>query len=258
MDLQRFVELHAKSILDLEVIASARRGGGRLFNIDILAVDKANKPVIVECKWDVVDQFTVKQLASYRLALLADWARFEERLTKVRDASVRVKKTDPILVTIGYRYDRALLTGDQPAVCLRYIYEDVKFTEDAFQEQKRQRVRLQRATQIDPPLARHPKVSKKLGTESKLKRLAPTLQKPFWTLHKKILTLDGAAVTYGKSVRYCWPSGLVAKAAIKKALIQWHVSGRTNRDSSTLNRVTDMRSASDAVAVFAILRDARD
>ena len=37
------------------VVASTRRGGGRLFDIDILAIDNANTPVIVERKWDRID-----------------------------------------------------------------------------------------------------------------------------------------------------------------------------------------------------------
>jgi hypothetical protein len=86
---QKFVEEHAKAILALDVIASTRRGGGRLFDIDILAIDKADRPFIIECKWDLVDERALGQLAKYRAALVSGWARFEERLSKVRGPTPR-------------------------------------------------------------------------------------------------------------------------------------------------------------------------
>jgi RecB family endonuclease NucS len=73
MGVQRFVEKHAQDILGVAVVASAQRGGGRLFNIDILAPDKTGRPVIIECKWDSVATKAFDQLAKYKVALRAGW-----------------------------------------------------------------------------------------------------------------------------------------------------------------------------------------
>src|SRR5260221_11175106 len=128
MGLQKFVEEHAKAILDLEVIAGAQRGGGRLFGIDILAIDKAARPFIIECKWDEVAAGALGQLETYRENLRSGWSTFDERVRKIRGSSVRVTKTEPVLIAIGYRYDRVPIAGDQRAVCLVYTYHDVVFT----------------------------------------------------------------------------------------------------------------------------------
>jgi hypothetical protein len=254
MDLHRFVEEHAKTILNLDVVASAQRGGGRLFDIDILAVGKSNRPFIIECKWDKVDPTTLEQLGKYKNDLLSGWTRFEERLRETRRASPGVKKTEPVLVTIGYRYDPALLVRDQPAVCLAYTYHRVKFTDEEIQKQKAGRVSLQFATGAGPT-GRHPTVSKKLGTDARLEQRAPGLRMSFWALDKKIKTLGNVAFKYGKLARYRWPNGLLATALIEKGVIHWNVKRPEGVSTCELDHAVDMHTSADAAKVFTALRD---
>ena len=94
---QEFVEEHLNKIFGLEVIASSERLGQRLFNIDILAVNPTNRPVIIECKWDLVREGALGQLAQYKSALLSGWDQFEARLSGVRKRRVRVPKRDELL-----------------------------------------------------------------------------------------------------------------------------------------------------------------
>src|SRR6266849_5403695 len=103
VELQRFVEDHAENIFGLTVISSTRRGGRRLFDIDILAVDSANTPFIFECKWDLVDIETFRQLTAYGGVLRRRWELLEQRVSEVRRQQVRMKQREPILVAIGYR-----------------------------------------------------------------------------------------------------------------------------------------------------------
>jgi hypothetical protein len=266
--LQTFVEKHAKAILDLEVIASTRTGAGRLFHIDILAIDKTNRPFIIECKWDLVDTRALGQLAKYKDALLSGWDRFEKRVREVRGNSVRVKKTEPVLITIGYRYDRAPLADDQAAVCLAYTYHDVVFTDERLQERGPGQVSLQFAAKAILPPARHPKVSKKSATHRRLEALAAGLREAFWALDAKLVSLDGVVPTYGGKnfVRYRKRNRLFAEAVIGPELIQWRFrcpkpprgSDRIDRreSSGTLNCAADMRAASGAKKLFAFLHDA--
>src|SRR5205809_8124201 len=81
-EVQRFVEEHAERIFGVKVISSTRRGGHRLFGIDVLGVDAANTPFIIECKWDLVDAGAIRQLVRYREALQAGWSLFEKRVTE--------------------------------------------------------------------------------------------------------------------------------------------------------------------------------
>jgi hypothetical protein len=254
MDLHRFVEEHAKTTLNLDVVASAQRGGGRLFDIDILAVGKSNRPFIIECKWDKVDSSAIEQLAKYKNELLSGWTRFEKRLREARGGSLEVKKTEPVLVTIGYRYDPALLIRDQPAVCLAYSYHGVKFTDETFQKQKAGRVSLHFATDAGPT-ARHPTVGKELGTDARLEQRAPGLRRSFWALDKKIKTLGSVAFKYGKLARYRWPNGLSATALIKTGFIHWNVKCPGDESTRELDYGVDMHTSADAAKVFTALRD---
>lgn len=52
-DMQGFLEEHAEQLFGLKVIASSSRDG-ELFEIDVLAVNAANTPFIIEGKWDLV------------------------------------------------------------------------------------------------------------------------------------------------------------------------------------------------------------
>jgi hypothetical protein len=65
--LQAVFEDEVEALFGCDVVASTRRGGGRLFQIDILAIDRANTPIIVECKWDRIDQRAVAPLLEYRM-----------------------------------------------------------------------------------------------------------------------------------------------------------------------------------------------
>lgn len=263
--LQSFVEKHAKAIFDLEVIASTRRGGGRLFDIDILAIDNAAKPFIIECKWDLVDAGALEQLAKYRQALLSGWALFEERLRKVR-GSGRVKRSEPVSIAIGYRYDRAPIADDRPAICLTYTYHDVVFTDESLQEQGPGKVSLQFAARAIMPTSRHPNVSKKSATHRRLESFAPSLRDAFWALDAKLVNLEGVAVTYGgkNCVRYRKRTDIFAEAVIGRGLIEWRVRsakplqgskrGARRANSGKLNRVANMHDASDATTVFAVLQ----
>ena len=77
-----FVEEHAKSVLNLEVIASAQREGDRLFNIDILSVDMLGRPFIIECKWDLVDRratATINEVQSIAVGWLDSFRETSEQ-----------------------------------------------------------------------------------------------------------------------------------------------------------------------------------
>jgi hypothetical protein len=56
----------------------------RLFDVDILAINESNGPVIIECKWDLVGESAFEQLACYKSRLFSGWDRFEARISKVR------------------------------------------------------------------------------------------------------------------------------------------------------------------------------
>ena len=72
IEMQEFIETYAKQTLNLKVIASTRPGRQGLYKIDVLAVDSANTPYIIECKWNEVRPSAIRQLLRYRELLTAD------------------------------------------------------------------------------------------------------------------------------------------------------------------------------------------
>src|SRR6266446_9429247 len=124
-EVQRFVEKHAAKILGLTVVASSLRGGHRLCDIDILGVDAHSTPVIIECKWDLVGHDVLRQLAGYADDLQGEWSSVEERICEMKNSAVAIQRREPVLVAIGYRYDRSLLAAPQSVTCLTYSYHGV-------------------------------------------------------------------------------------------------------------------------------------
>jgi len=194
-DVREFVEQNAISILRLDVIASSRRGRGGLLGIpiDILAIDSAYRPFIIEVKCDVVHGGALHQLERYKVELLSGWDRFEALVSRhVGKDTVRIDKTDPVLVTVGYRCDSSLLTNPQAAYCLIYVYHNLKLAGDVLKRRRPGEVSLHRVGEAGK---RHPPVSKIFSTYERLER-CPQIRQAFWTLDRKLQDLHGMEPTY--------------------------------------------------------------
>ena len=241
--LHRFVEANA-DLLGVKVVASARRGGGGLFKIDILAVDKAGRLFIIECKHDLIDASAVRQLRRYRAALINGWAALAPRLRSLHN-QIPAEIPDPALVLIGYRFDDSV--ADQQLVRLVYRYHDVAFTDDEVQIQSSGRVSLHSVAAIHGPEHSHPRVSKKIASKERLLRSVPDLAESFWRVDADLQALKGVKVKYGGKnfVRYSTRAGIFAEAVIGDGVITWR---------TTVTR--SMHSASDTPGVLALLRDA--
>src|SRR6266571_1164457 len=119
--LQKFFEKKVWPVTGLRVVCSSRRNHGRLGNIDTIALDKRNRPVVIEYKRDVVDQRTLGQLARYRNWLLDNKGDVE------RAAGVAIDWTRIYLVSVGHKYDGGILWPSFPGTRirpLRYGYEE--------------------------------------------------------------------------------------------------------------------------------------
>lgn len=245
--LQRFVEEHAKQLFGVDVVASTRRGGGRFLNIDILALDQSGRPWIVECKHDLVDAGAATQLDRYRAALVSGWDVLERRLATDWRGPTPQKTPDPVLVLIGYRFDRSL--ADDRTFRIAYRYHDVEFTNEELQKQKPGRVSLYEVNCSVAPADAHPKVCKKLATSERLERLAPALAESFWQIDSELKILKGVNVKYGGKnfVRYATRAGIFAEAVICQGAIQWHIK---------LTHLLDSQRDSDVGEVLKILNKA--
>ncbi len=243
--LQRFVEDNAEDLLGVKVVASSRAGGGCLFKIDTLAVDRDGQPWIIECKHDLVDSRALTQLRRYRTALMDGWAKATTVLRSRHHVGFS-DEPEPVLVLIGYRFDEGFASDE--VVRLVYRYHDIQLLRDAHPEQTAGRVSLHNAGESDSLQARHPKVSKKLATVERLQRLAPALSDSFWDVDKELRRL-GAKVTYGGKnfVRYSTSAGIFAEAVIGSGAIRWR---------PTLSCLVE--DASDTAALLDVLRYAAD
>jgi hypothetical protein len=256
LEVQQFVEENAENIFRqrLKVISSSRRDGGVLCKIDILAIDAANRPFIIECKWDLVNSGAIRQLDGYKTALQANWSLFEKRVSETRGQHVTVKRREPVLVAIGYRYEPSVLNNAQSVDCLTYAYHPTTLTADGLEEQRPGEVSIHRARQLPMPTSRHPRVSKKKGIIERLSQLPPALQTAFGAIHKRLLTLDAVTAAYiGKhSVRYQVPRGGFAKAKIGLQSIEWQCGNR--KDGRQVN--VEMGAGSEVDTIFTLLRKA--
>lgn len=250
--MQQFVEENAENIFGLKVISSSRRDGGVLCKIDVLAIDTVNTPFIIECKWDLVDSGAIRQLDRYKKALLENWSLFEKRVSATRGQHVTVKRREPVLVAIGYRYEPSVLRDAQSVHCLTYTYHPATLTEDGLEEQRPGEVSIQRAHQLPMPTSRHPTVSKKNGIVERLSQLPPALQTAFKTIHDRLLTLEDVTDAYvGKhSVRYRIGRHGFAKAKIGPKSIQWQCEDPKN------GRQWINVTPNNADRIFALLRKA--
>jgi hypothetical protein len=249
---QDFVEAHLKEIFGFDVIASTKRDRRRLFDIDILAIDEANRPVIIECKWDLVGERALEQLAQYKSALLSGWDRFEARVSELRGCRVRVEATDPIQITIGYRYDPLIIRGQQlPALCVSYEYENIQLAGEVLEKRRPGWVSIHRVGDLQMARSRHPKVSKKDATERRLEPFSPSAQNAFWSIDTKLKALTAVYVTYGGKnfVRYRVGTTLFAEAFIEFPSIQWRVTLPANRTVTVV-------SGSDEDKAYRVLREA--
>jgi hypothetical protein len=258
LEVQQFVEENAENIFGLKVISSSRRDGRGLFGIDVLAVDADNTAFIIECKWDLVTSGAIRQFVGYRKELQAGWSLFEKRVTETRHRRVVVKRREPVLVAIGYRYAPSVLSNAQSVDCLTYAYHHVTLTGDSVEEDRPGEVSIQHAHQIPMPTSRHPTVSKKNSIHEKLWHLPPALQTAFWTIDGRLHTLDAVTVMYGGKnlVRYRVPQRGFADAKIGPQSIQWCYSQCGNRKNGLPWIKVEMCTASDAARIFAMLRQA--
>jgi hypothetical protein len=178
LEMQLFVEKHAEHILGLRVIASTRKGEGGLFKIYVLAIDAYNTPFIIECKWDLIRAGAIRQLERYRSTLKKNWPLFEKRVRESTGLQVAVKRREPVLVALGYRYEPSLLSDAQSVVCLTYAYHDVTVTGEVVEEQHPGNVSIQHAHKDQMPTSHHPKVNKEHYTFKRLEQF-PTQSTPF-------------------------------------------------------------------------------
>jgi hypothetical protein len=256
VELQRFVEDHAEKIFGLTVVASTRRGGRRLFGIDILAVDSENIPFILECKWDLVDSGALRQLAAYRGALQARWTLFERRVSEIRRQPIRMPQREPILIAIGYRYAPSVHAETPSPICLTYAYHGVTITEKLVEERGPGEVSIQDVHENAIPSFAHPKVSKKHTVIERLAPLLPELQEAFWEIDDRLSHLEGVKVVYGGKnfVRYRTARGRFAEARIGEKSVEWRF-GQPGlwRDASEIGSV-EMLTAADAERVLHELR----
>ena len=257
-EVQQFVEEYAETIFGLKVISSTRRDGRRLFGIDVFAVDAANTPIIIECKWDLVDPGAIRQLVRYKKALQAGWSLFEKRITETSGMQVAVESREPVLVAIGYRYAPSVLSDAQSIVCLTYAYHDVTFTGDVVEQQRPGRVSIQHAHQILMPKARHPTVSKQQHTSERLLPLPPSLRAAFWEIDGRLRGLDAVKVVYGGKnfVRYRVPRGRFAEAKICPKSIQWRYCQSGGWKDGGQSGSVEMLAACDLDKIFDLLRQA--
>jgi hypothetical protein len=260
-EVQSFVEEHTKDIFGLDVIASTRRGRRRLFDIDVLAIDEANRPFIFECKWDLVDAGALDQLARYKDVLLSDWARFETRVSEVRHRPIQVKRREPVLIIIGYRYDPSVLSQGGSVISLTYAYHHPTMAGEVLTKRRPGEVSIQRPHEAPMPVSRHPSISKKHRTFARLAPLPQTLQDAFWDLDAKLQDLPEVTVVYGGKnfVRYRVRKSAFAEAKVGPMSIQWRLrwskhEGVRRADGELSGRV-EMLPASDVDKIYDILRD---
>ncbi len=246
--LQQFIEDHSKELFGVDVVASARKDGGMIFKIDLLAVDASGRPWIIECKHDLVDAKALEQLQRYRRTLVENWEDVQKKLKK-RYTSRLQRRPDPVLVLVGYRYDHSF--NHEQAHCLSYKYHAIQFTDDELQKQNPGSVSLHHVQEIDTAARPHPKVCKRIATTERLERLAPKLTKSFWDLDAELQKLEGPKVTVkylGKNVvRYSTRGRIFAEAVICEGTIQWRI---------TLNRGAYLEGDSDVSKALKALRDA--
>ncbi len=134
-----FSERYVEKILGIKVIASSRFGRN-LFDIDVLAVGADNTPIIIECKWDLIDDATIRQLRRYKQALLRGWSLFEDRISEIRRERVVLKRQEPVLIALGYGYKPSVFRHRGAILCLSYVYHNVAFEYDPFKQRPRGKV----------------------------------------------------------------------------------------------------------------------
>jgi hypothetical protein len=250
-EVQEFVEKYAEKIFGLKVIASTRRGERGMFKIDVLAVDAANSPFIIECKWDRVGSGANRQLFGYRKTLLDNWPLFERRVSEARGRKVTVERREPVLVAIGYRCAPSVLIDPQSVVFLTYAYHDVTLGRDVVKQQRVGKVSIQHAHQILMPKSRHPSVCKKRSTIKVVARLPPALQKAFWAIDARLCGLDAVTVVRFKNlVNYRVRRVIFAKATISPESIRWRYGQRGVWNDK------DMLASCDAKKIFDLLHQA--
>ena len=243
--LQAVFEDEVEARFGAKVVASTRRGGGRLFEIDILAIDGANIPIIVECKWDRIDQRVVTQLLEYRSVLKRGWRAFEQRVGVVRGEGARLKWRPPLLVAVGYRLDRPLTGVPTGMLFFTYSYHGVTVAAEPVEVQVPGEVSFRDASVEGSPKDRHPKVSKKSATHRRLAPFSDDVRTAFWEIDQALRDLREVDVTYGGKnfVRYRGPRGRFAEAVVRGDSIEWFAGARSSThgpiDSVRMFRVSD-------------------
>lgn len=241
--LQAVLEDEVETMFGADVVASARRGGGRLFDIDILAIDEANTPIIVECKWDRINQRAVEQLMHYRGVLKRSWRTFEQRVQVVRGQKARLKWRSPLLVAVGYRLDRPLTGVPTGMLFFTYSYHGVALGTEPVEIQVPGEVSFRSASVEGSPKDRHPKVSKKSAIHRRLEPFSDGVRAAFWEIDQALRNLGEVEVVYGGKnfVRYRGPRGRFAEAVVGDDSIEWYVGGarRSGDDVVRMFRASD-------------------
>lgn len=240
-----------------QVVASTRRGRGRLFAIDVLALDNAGTPVIVECKWDRIGERAIKQLRAYRHALKRGWRAFEERVGRLRGQTPRLAWREPLLIAVGYRLDPSLKVVPPDIHFVTYSYHGVALGSGPVDLQVPGEVSFEEVSGEAARKPRHPKVVKTRATHRRLARFTEDVRRAFWEIDEALRQFGQVEVTYGGKnfVRYRGPRGRFAEAVIGDDSIEWFAGARRSDNRTELVRMTR---ASDRKAVIDRLRRAYD
>ena len=151
-----------------------------MFGIDTLAIDKSSRPVLIECKWNMVDAGALEQLERYEDALRSGWQKFEDRVSAFRGRRTTIDKDKcpPVLVTVGYTYEPSVLKDDRSFIFLTYRYNAIELTGDVLERPRPGTVTIERVRDVgDLPGTHHPPVSKVHYTHRRLAVLPSALRR---------------------------------------------------------------------------------
>jgi hypothetical protein len=106
IEVQRFIEDHVLGRCGLRSVGSSVGGRGRIGFIDTLVINSDSIPFIIEYKWDLVDDQTIRQVVRYRDWLLNNADRLRSGLQ-----GWTVDLTRLCAITVGHRYHPSCLAA---------------------------------------------------------------------------------------------------------------------------------------------------
>jgi hypothetical protein len=206
-------------MLGLTVLRSSVRGGGRVFDIDLLAADGAGQPWIIECKHDRVDPSAARQVMRYREAFANGW----RTIFHLFNGADPKRAPEPGLALVGYRFSGRV--GGEDCVRLAYRYHDIQFRNAGHEEQRPARVSIIHADRDLLFADAHPKVCKRFATTKRLQTRAPQVEDAFWRIAEFAEGLHGVTVFYGGKnfVRFSNSQRVFAEAVVEDHAVKWRI-----------------------------------